>query len=81
MAELTPMMKQYLEIKEQNPDCILFFRLGDFYEMFNEDARLASKELDLTLTTRDRNKSAEAHVRGPLSQLRKLYRPAGGQGL
>ena len=52
MAELTPMMKQYLEIKEQNPDCILFFRLGDFYEMFNEDAKLASKELDLTLTTR-----------------------------
>ena len=49
MAELTPMMKQYLEIKEQNPDCILFFRLGDFYEMFNEDAKLASKELDLSL--------------------------------
>ena len=59
MAELTPMMKQYMEIKEQNPDCILFFRLGDFYEMFNEDAKLASKELDLTLTTRDRSKSAE----------------------
>ena len=62
MAELTPMMKQYLEIKEQNPDCILFFRLGDFYEMFNEDAKLASKELDLTLTTRDRSKSAEDRV-------------------
>ena len=62
MAELTPMMKQYLEIKEQNPDCILFFRLGDFYEMFNEDAKLASKELDLTLTTRDRSKSAEERV-------------------
>ncbi|MDD6023199.1 MAG: DNA mismatch repair protein MutS [Oscillospiraceae bacterium] len=59
MAELTPMMKQYLEIKEQNPDSILFFRLGDFYEMFNEDAKLASRELDLTLTTRDRNKSEE----------------------
>ncbi len=59
MAEITPMMKQYLEIKEQNPDCILFFRLGDFYEMFNEDARLASKELDLTLTTRDRAKPEE----------------------
>ena len=56
MAELTPMMRQYLEIKEQRPDCILFFRLGDFYEMFDEDARLASKELDLTLTTRDRGK-------------------------
>ena len=42
MAEITPMMKQYLEIKEQNKDSILFFRLGDFYEMFNEDAQLAS---------------------------------------
>ena len=59
MAELTPMMRQYLEIKEQHPDCILFFRLGDFYEMFAEDARLASKELDLTLTTRDRGKEKE----------------------
>ncbi|MCQ2451892.1 MAG: DNA mismatch repair protein MutS [Oscillospiraceae bacterium] len=56
MAELTPMMKQYLEIKEKNPDCLLFFRLGDFYEMFNEDARIASRELDLVLTTRDRSK-------------------------
>ena len=59
MAELTPMMRQYFEIKEQHPDCILFFRLGDFYEMFSEDARLASKELDLTLTTRDRGKDKE----------------------
>ncbi len=59
MAEITPMMRQYLEIKEQNKDSILFFRLGDFYEMFNEDAQLASRELDLTLTTRDRGKSAE----------------------
>jgi len=59
MAELTPMMRQYLEIKERNPDCLLFFRLGDFYEMFAEDAKLASKELDLTLTTRDRGKEKE----------------------
>ncbi|MBR7146320.1 MAG: DNA mismatch repair protein MutS, partial [Oscillospiraceae bacterium] len=59
MAELTPMMRQYLEIKEQNKDAILFFRLGDFYEMFNEDALTASRELDLTLTTRDRGKAAE----------------------
>ena len=56
MAELTPMMRQYMDIKEQHPDCILFFRLGDFYEMFDRDACLASKELDLTLTTRDRGK-------------------------
>ena len=59
MAELTPMKRQYNEIKSKNKDCVLFFRLGDFYEMFDEDARLAAKELDLTLTTRDRNKSAE----------------------
>ena len=54
--ETTPMMQQYLRMKELHPDCILFFRLGDFYEMFNEDAKLAAKELDLTLTTRDRGK-------------------------
>lgn len=53
MAELSPMMKQYLAIKEQNKDTIVFFRLGDFYEMFFEDAKLASKELDLTLTGKD----------------------------
>lgn len=55
MAELTPMKKQYQEIKAQYPDCMLFFRLGDFYEMFNEDAKTASRELDLALTTRDRS--------------------------
>ena len=57
--ELTPMKRQYNQIKERNQDCILFFRLGDFYEMFDEDARLAAKELDLQLTTRDRNKPKE----------------------
>lgn len=57
--ELTPMKRQYNAIKENNKDCILFFRLGDFYEMFDEDAKLAAKELDLTLTTRDRNKPKE----------------------
>ena len=57
--ELTPMQRQYYTIKERNQDCILFFRLGDFYEMFDEDARLAAKELDLTLTTRDRAKPKE----------------------
>ncbi len=59
MAEMTPMMRQYLDMKDRHPDCILFFRLGDFYEMFNEDAKVVSKELDLTLTTRDRNKPPE----------------------
>ena len=50
LSKITPMMKQYLEIKEQNEDVILFFRLGDFYEMFFEDAILVSHELELTLT-------------------------------
>lgn len=50
---LTPMMQQYFEIKENYKDCILFFRLGDFYEMFFEDAETASKELELVLTGRD----------------------------
>ena len=57
--ELTPMQRQYHTIKERNQDSILLFRLGDFYEMFDEDARVASQELDLTLTTRDRNKPKE----------------------
>ena len=53
MAQLSPMMQQYYKIKEDNKDSILFFRLGDFYEMFFEDAKIASKELELTLTGRD----------------------------
>ena len=57
--ELTPMQRQYQAIKAEHQDCILFFRLGDFYEMFNEDARVAARELDLTLTTRDRSKPEE----------------------
>ena len=50
---LSPMMQQYLDIKDKNPDTILFFRLGDFYEMFFEDAKLCSRELELTLTGKD----------------------------
>ncbi len=50
MAELSPMMQQYLEIKKQHKDEILFYRIGDFYEMFFDDALTASRELDLTLT-------------------------------
>ena len=54
--ELTPMMQQYQATKQQHPDEILFFRLGDFYEMFFEDAELAARELGLTLTSRSGNK-------------------------
>ena len=58
------MMKQYFQIKEQNKDSILFFRLGDFYEMFYDDARLASKELELTLTGRDCGQEERAPMCG-----------------
>lgn len=53
MSKLSPMLMQYKKLKQENRDCILFFRLGDFYEMFFEDAKIASEELDLTLTGRD----------------------------
>ncbi len=62
MAELTPMMQQYMETKEQYKDCILFYRLGDFYEMFFEDALTASKELEITLT----GKSCGLDERAPM---------------
>ena len=52
----TPMMQQYTRIKSQYPDTLLFFRLGDFYELFGDDAKIAAKVLDITLTSRDRNK-------------------------
>ena len=64
-AELTPMKKQYNEIKARHSDCLLFFRLGDFYEMFDEDAKIASRELDLALTTRDRG-IADPEKRTPM---------------
>ena len=64
MAELTPMMQQYFEIKKQYPGCILFYRLGDFYEMFYDDAKLASQELELTLTGRDCGQEERAPMCG-----------------
>ena len=62
MAEMTPMMQQYLETKKEYKDCILFYRLGDFYEMFFEDALTASKELEITLT----GKSCGLEERAPM---------------
>lgn len=64
MAELSPMMKQYFSIKNDNKDSILFFRLGDFYEMFYEDAKIASKELELTLTGKDCGQNERAPMCG-----------------
>ena len=62
--KLTPMMQQYVEIKANYKDYILFYRLGDFYEMFNEDAMVASKELELTLTGRNCGESERAPMCG-----------------
>lgn len=64
MAELSPMMKQYFEIKQAYPDTILFFRLGDFYEMFFDDAKIASRELELVLTGRDCGQEERAPMCG-----------------
>src|SRR5690242_2022051 len=55
-AALTPVMRQYFAAKEQYPDCLMFCRIGDFYELFYEDAILAARELQLTLTARDKEK-------------------------
>ena len=61
---ISPMMQQYLEIKENHKDHLLFFRLGDFYEMFFSDAEIASKELELVLTGRDCGKEERAPMCG-----------------
>jgi len=62
--QLSPMMQQYMEIKEKHSDCILFFRLGDFYEMFFDDAKLAAKELELTLTGKSYGQEERAPMCG-----------------
>lgn len=64
MAALTPMMQQYMAIKEQYKDCILFYRLGDFYEMFYDDALTASRELEITLTGKNCGQEERAPMCG-----------------
>ena len=64
MGELSPLMQQYLKVKEQNKDTIVFFRVGDFYEMFYDDAKLASKELELTLTGKECGQKERAPMCG-----------------
>ncbi|MBI5178577.1 MAG: DNA mismatch repair protein MutS [Nitrospinae bacterium] len=59
MSQLTPLMRQYLAIKEQYPDCVLFFRMGDFYEMFFEDAKVAARALNIALTSRDKGEDTD----------------------
>jgi DNA mismatch repair protein MutS len=82
-AGLTPVMRQYRAAKDAHPDALLFFRLGDFYELFYDDAVIASRELQLTLTSRDKTKSVPMcgvpfHSAGPYLQrlLRKGFRVA-----
>ncbi len=64
METLSPMMKQYVKQKEEQPDCLLFFRLGDFYEMFFDDAIIASAELEIALTSRDCGQEERAPMCG-----------------
>src|SRR6202167_1463145 len=63
-GEATPMMAQYLEIKRQNPDCLLFYRMGDFYELFFEDAALAARALDIALTKRGKHEGEDIPMCG-----------------
>ena len=75
MAEYSPMMQHYLKTKEEYKDCILFYRLGDFYEMFFDDALVVSKELELTLTGKDCGQAE----RNPVSCRRNLLKQTGCQ--
>ena len=63
-ATETPLMQQYRDIKSRHPQTILFFRMGDFYEMFEDDAKLAARELGLTLTSRNNGGAAEVPLAG-----------------
>ena len=60
----TPMMAQYLVLKDEHPDCLLFYRMGDFYELFYEDAVIASQVLDITLTKRGKSKGDDIEMCG-----------------
>lgn len=81
MAEYSPMMQHYIATKNEYKDCILFYRLGDFYEMFFDDAVVASKELELTLTGKDCGQKERAPMCGvPFhaaeTYINRLYRQA-----
>jgi DNA mismatch repair protein MutS len=64
VEDITPIRKQYLEIKRQYPNAILFFRLGDFYETFDQDAEIAARELDIVLTSRPVGKGVRVPLAG-----------------
>ncbi|MDE5830420.1 MAG: DNA mismatch repair protein MutS, partial [Clostridia bacterium] len=73
MGSYTPMMQHYLDTKEQYKDCILFYRLGDFYEMFFEDAKTASRELEITLTGKDCGQEERAPMCGVPFHAANMY--------
>ena len=73
MAEFSPMMQHYLQTKEEYKDCILFYRLGDFYEMFFDDAITTSKELELTLTGKDCGQEERAPMCGVPFHASEIY--------
>ncbi len=73
MAEYTPMMQHYLDTKKEYKDCILFYRLGDFYEMFFEDAKTASRELEITLTGKDCGQEERAPMCGVTFHAANMY--------
>ena len=70
MAELTPLMRQYNQIKKQHQDKILFFRMGDFFEMFNEDAEIAAPILNIALTYRNKRAGLKTKVYMSLSVIK-----------
>ena len=80
-ATETPLMQQYRDIKARYPQTILFFRMGDFYEMFEDDAKLAARELGLTLTSRNNGGAAEVPLAGvPVKAATEYLRRLIGKG-
>ena len=80
MADLTPFMRQWTAAKRENPDALLFFRMGDFYELFYDDAVTVSRELQLTLTARDRERS-QPMCGVPYHAVERIPDAAAAQGL
>ena len=72
-AEATPMMAQYLEVKRAHPDCLVFYRMGDFFELFFEDAVAAAKALDIALTQRGKHNGAEVPMCGVPAHSHEAY--------
>jgi len=73
--DVTPIRQQYLEIKREYPNTILFFRLGDFYETFDEDAEITARELDIVLTSRPVGKGVRAPLAAfPITRLKTIWR-------